>query len=625
MGLPDFTTINDNKITKEWAHDACITISLHEDELLIAYWLEKQGQVKIVKNNGHQKIPAALSITQEAAVLITDSDSNLQGVLFGKDAISAGNETTDVVFPLALLDETLKNNNTMKTSYGEYETTISIKAASGKLVDISSSVVVRLLLQKLFEPAVQGYILDTSEPNETKTKGKKSKAKTKPQTLNLVVPSFVSCAYKHALKTAASSAGMSTRNVFGNGVATVIGSLYRLSAAKTASAPVTKLLQSLRESETTVLAVSVGKQLVDVSVVVCEGPVKSNTAANRLGFHRISTLATSGSFLTGDESAAEVLAAVVLHLEAVLGRVSAASISAVVQCGQTGVIGKALDKASVSTGVIVEALVDDAVLGGCLLSAAELDSSKEYIQTEDGSWAISYILPIADSILNYSLGLYVESTESDEKKSYSDGDVEVIFDGQLRLSKADVGPLLAGRTLLPKEYSRHFKWGSLYSRGPRDYKAGYPRVTLVEKMAGKWHRVDRFKPLEGPVTEATFIVKLNAAEGGVSVIEKCGASVESMRGRQWGWIKTILGILSIFALVGGAFLTQYLSKRSEVMSHEQWLREFYVIHAPDKMNDAEYIRRTIAKYDGKMFLLWRKLEKTYNTKYRPPESIKQDL
>lgn len=36
------------------------------------------------------------------------------------------------------------------------------------------------------------------------------------------------------------------------------------------------------------------------------------------------------------------------------------------------------------------ALKEDAVRGGCLLSAAELDSSKEYLQQPDGAWIVVF-------------------------------------------------------------------------------------------------------------------------------------------------------------------------------------------------------------------------------------------
>ena len=39
---------------------------------------------------------------------------------------------------------------------------------------------------------------------------------------------------------------------------------------------------------------------------------------------------------------------------------------------------------------IYRALKDDPVIGGCMLSAGELDSSKEYLQQADGSWVLVY-------------------------------------------------------------------------------------------------------------------------------------------------------------------------------------------------------------------------------------------
>ena len=42
---------------------------------------------------------------------------------------------------------------------------------------------------------------------------------------------------------------------------------------------------------------------------------------------------------------------------------------------------------------VVESLKTDAVTGGCLLSAAELDSSKTYIQIDD-QWQIAYMVRI---------------------------------------------------------------------------------------------------------------------------------------------------------------------------------------------------------------------------------------
>lgn len=57
---------------------------------------------------------------------------------------------------------------------------------------------------------------------------------------------------------------------------------------------------------------------------------------------------------------------------------------------------------------IYRALKEDAVRGGCMLSAGELDSSKEYLQQPDGSWVVAYQVRLCASlefdeapILNY--------------------------------------------------------------------------------------------------------------------------------------------------------------------------------------------------------------------------------
>lgn len=45
--------------------------------------------------------------------------------------------------------------------------------------------------------------------------------------------------------------------------------------------------------------------------------------------------------------------------------------------------------------LVYKSVSTDAVLGGCILSAGELDSSKEYLQQGDGSWVLVYqVIPL---------------------------------------------------------------------------------------------------------------------------------------------------------------------------------------------------------------------------------------
>ena len=48
---------------------------------------------------------------------------------------------------------------------------------------------------------------------------------------------------------------------------------------------------------------------------------------------------------------------------------------------------------------IFRSLREDPARGGCILSAGELDSSKEYLQKEGGSWVVAYQVPSLSSVL----------------------------------------------------------------------------------------------------------------------------------------------------------------------------------------------------------------------------------
>jgi hypothetical protein len=54
-------------------------------------------------------------------------------------------------------------------------------------------------------------------------------------------------------------------------------------------------------------------------------------------------------------------------------------------------ISKMLPQVDIQNVLSGENLIN--VLGGCLLSAAEIDSSKKYVQLPDGTWTIIYQVP----------------------------------------------------------------------------------------------------------------------------------------------------------------------------------------------------------------------------------------
>ena len=91
------------------------------------------------------------------------------------------------------------------------------------------------------------------------------------------------------------------------------------------------------------------------------------------------------------------------------------------------------------------------------------------------------------------------------------------------------------------------------------------------------------------------------------------------------WLQVIGFLLLLVALVAAFFLLRMYQKYTVKQKHIQWLVHFYSKNAPDKLKDMVSIERTIDKYNDKMFVLWRTLERTYNIKWPAPEDILDDL
>jgi hypothetical protein len=44
-----------------------------------------------------------------------------------------------------------------------------------------------------------------------------------------------------------------------------------------------------------------------------------------------------------------------------------------------------------------------------------------------------------------------------------------------------------------------------------------------------------------------------------------------------------------------------------------------------KLQEEGFVEKTLRKYEGKLFLLWRQLEKAYKVKWSPPATILEQL
>jgi len=286
---------------------------------------------------------------------------------------------------------------------------------------------------------------------------------------------------------------------------------------------------------------------------------------------------------------------------------------------------------------VVESLKTDAVMGGCLLSAAELDSSKNYIQIDD-QWQIAYMLPIADGVLQSGdIGMtIVWDEESSLDHSITTASLPqviqpetVLFKVGRRLWKSDIGPVPLRHAVNPSDlmWKREFLWKSKeHARRP-----GFPRVHLMQRMADdasekQWHVLKTLTPLMSDknetVVSCTVTVAIDPSTGLLRVTEQKGGSVAESWSSFWTYVQFGLVLMLPFLLIASYYIYCYCNDLYIKWQHVAWLTAFYQQNAPQKLQgDPTYVARTVEKYKGRMFLLWRSLERSYQVKWPPPHSI----
>jgi hypothetical protein len=121
----------------------------------------------------------------------------------------------------------------------------------------------------------------------------------------------------------------------------------------------------------------------------------------------------------------------------------------------------------------------DVSTGGCLLAAAELESSKLYVPSKDkeGEWTILYCLPVGEEVVSTSIKL------KDQLHDNSKIDELVYLHPNSRLWKADMGPVRQGVHKNPK-LLRKYIWGPILDifrkSPPIHYLPKWPKVSIVE-------------------------------------------------------------------------------------------------------------------------------------------------
>jgi len=420
----------------------------------------------------------------------------------------------------------------------------------------------------------------------------------------------------------------------------------------------------------------------EAALVRCEGGEEASRSGNLLGPGRLNTVSTAshrdlgaqGTFT--EEGWAKILKAAgpVLGLDSSLGQ-DEALLVLVEPGGDSSASPVALQQeleAFLARAVWCEWLGGSGgsreaacAVGGCLLSAAELDSSKQYLLQRRGDrdrWAIAHQLPLADSLLQAgAVGLRIDYWGDDQPRP-----VQEVFRRHCRLWKADLGPLPASCDAGPA-LLLHFRWhtpwtrlgdllgalrGLLWARPPSRNPAwlpdgdrlpqrlGWPKVRVLEKRDGAWRIIKTLTPLaarlktgagregEGPEGEegpqepvdcCDLELSVDPATGLVKIVDSKGPRLSESRRLRQMWLALLLLVLlpSLLLLLWLAWgrLTDLYASRLQT----QWLRDFYRTHAPDKLRaDPDLVSRTVHKYKGRMFLLWRKLEKAYKVKLAAP-------
>ena len=534
-------------------------------------------------------------------------------------------------------------------SLKEREGMPSIAAIDGSVGDIG------VVLSKPYSPQKLSSLVITSwvqaakrTVNELSVDGKRDK-KPKRLSVNIVVPSYFSQLQRLATSDAVRESGHSSKYIFPRALAAVAGALKPRNESEQSG-----LLELLLSSsskirgncEPDVLFLHVGSFWVDIGVVRCEGAERALKSGIKHGFERIALVGRAG-FCSVEHSA--IISSVEASAAWKREKGSRPSIEKII-AEATTVIEKCDAKDSLSAILLygletqeknrlcsffaVQSIglrEGDIAGGGCMLAAAELESSKQYIAKEDGGWSILHSLPLGEEVLMSSLKIREQLYEGGEKH-YID-----FVSPFSRIWKTDMGPARKGKRSIPK-IIREYKWGPVFgifrksgAIPPGNFKPGWPKVDVVESEEGKKDQVvAELTPLYDDengvvISESSLTLSVDASSGTLSISNSKGDSVANVQA--WYWL---ICQISIFIIIVTTMILIfiYYNKIVEAYNYSQdtsWLQHFYEHNAPEKLaNDPNLVKKIMDKNYKKMFVLWRKLQQTYDVKWDPPYSISEN-
>jgi len=316
---------------------------------------------------------------------------------------------------------------------------------------------------------------------------------------------------------------------------------------------------------------------------------------------------------------------------------------------------------------------EDPARGGSILTAAELDSSKQYIEIEEDHSILVHSLSIAEDVMSNSVGmLYVESEDMEQSfggdNSKVESSIQCIYPAGTVIRKADMGPVRKQVTT-PAVEPKEFSDGAVNFFGSHNaayQNPAFPKLLLVQlepSLASTGNIADAGVYRWRPVTDVGFPLLMDNGRSLLKAMRKAnkegkgGTPVDKVSQRKHSVLSCKInfrvneshGLLTLEHAQGHK-VTDRIKAKSQVAkiaytigficflvlayygyglyceseNHRQdviWLTEFYEQHAPQKLEDPKLVEDTLARYKDKLFVLWRKLEKAYDVKFPPPQRI----
>jgi hypothetical protein len=244
---------------------------------------------------------------------------------------------------------------------------------------------------------IQQSVSDYMKSNlSTDDKKKKKKLKKLGLGVTIVLPCSKSIDQQDLFRVVLSTrdAGLNLKNIFNRGIAGVAGVLKKYSDDNNKKDFLTSLNMNESNNSSIVLFIHQISKNKDGNnnIMIVEGALlqcEDLTERNNFGFQRISTIALAKEM---------ELSNLIKYFNTIVAsnKYSAAVISGGLE--RSVIIENYV---SLKTSSIYNCTDNDIMSGGCCLSAAELDSSKQYICDTSGSTNLFYLMPIGVYLSNY--------------------------------------------------------------------------------------------------------------------------------------------------------------------------------------------------------------------------------